>query len=105
MTNYIYIIGSDKPPYKVGISKNPQRRLRDLQTGHPYPLAIHSIIETSITNNKLLESVIHRNLKHFRTSGEWFDLSLEKLKLEVDFVMIRYSEDSTLKTRITQNIL
>ena len=105
MTSYIYIIGSDKPPYKVGISKNPQRRLKNLQTGHPYPLAIHFIVETSVTNNKLLESVIHRNLKHFRTSGEWFDLSLEKLKLEVDFVMIRYSEDSTLKTRITQNIL
>jgi len=105
VTSYIYIIGSDKPPYKVGISKNPQRRLRDLQTGHPYPLAIHSIVETPTSNNKLLESIIHRNLKHLRTSGEWFDIPLEVLKLEVEFVMIRYSEDSTIRTRITQNIL
>jgi hypothetical protein len=105
VSNYIYIIGSDKPPYKVGVSKNPQRRLKNLQTGHPYPLTIHSITETSTANNKLLESVIHRNLKHSRTNGEWFDISLERLKLEVEFVMIRYSEDSTLKTRVTQNIL
>jgi Meiotically up-regulated gene 113 len=105
VTSYIYIIGSDKPPYKVGISKNPQRRLKDLQTGHPYPLTIHSIVETSTANNKLLESVIHRNLRHLRTNGEWFDIPLERLKLEVDFVMIRYSKDPTLKTRVTQNIL
>ena len=30
MVSYIYIIGSDEPPYKIGISKNPEKRLKEL---------------------------------------------------------------------------
>ena len=62
-TSYIYVIGSDNPPYKVGISRDPVRRLKALQTGHPYPLQLHYTKETDCCKTKLLEQVIHRHLK------------------------------------------
>lgn len=105
MVSYLYIIGSDQPPYKVGISKNPDARLKALQTGHPYPLKIHHRIETPANRTKLLETAIHRNLKHNRQTGEWFDLPLERLLLEVEFVMIRYGEDASLKARLDQGLI
>ena len=104
-TSFIYIIGSNKPPYKVGISKNPNRRLKNLQTGHPYPLQIHHLIETNINKTKLLETIIHRNLKFHKTNGEWFDMSLQNLKLQVEFVLIRYGEEENLSILVKERII
>lgn len=98
--SYIYIIGSDNPPYKVGISKDPQKRLKTLQTGHPQKLRIHLLKETDATKTKLLESAIHYNMKFYRTNGEWFDLPLEKVVNEVEFALIRYQDDPNLHVRI-----
>ena len=105
MISYVYIIGSDKPPYKVGISKNPEARLRALQTGHPNRLQIHHKTETPANRTKLLETVIHNNLKHSRQTGEWFDLPLDKLLLEVEYVMIRYAEDPILHQIVRNRIV
>ena len=105
MVSYVYVIGSDNPPYKVGISKNPEARLRALQTGHPGRLRIHHKTETPAHRTKLLETVIHNNLKHSRQTGEWFDLPLDKLLLEVEFVMIRYAEDPALSIMVKQKLI
>jgi hypothetical protein len=103
--SYIYVIGGDEPPFKVGISKDPTKRLKNLQTGHPYPIRIHSLTETCVTKTKLLETVIHRNLKHLRTSGEWFDVPVKDLILEVQYVIMRYGEDPILKTLLKHKII
>jgi hypothetical protein len=105
MISYVYIIGTDTPPYKVGISRNPQRRLRALQTGHPEQLRIHHQIATDAAKTRLLESVIHNNLKLHRCAGEWFDMPLDKLRLEVDYVMIRYAEDPALHLLVRQGLI
>lgn len=104
-TSFIYVIGSNNPPYKVGISKDPNRRLKNLQTGHPYPLEIHLLKETDVAKTKLLETVIHRHLKLYKTNGEWFNLSLEDIKLEVEFAIIRYGEDPILKSMLRAGII
>ena len=103
--SYIYVIGGLEPPFKVGISENPQKRLKSLQTGHPYPLQIHSLTETCVTKTKLLETVIHRNLKHLRTNGEWFDVPVKDLILEVQYVIMRYGEDPILKTLLKHHMI
>lgn len=100
--SYIYIIGADQPPYKVGISKDPQRRLKNLQTGHPQKLRIHDLKETNAEKTKLLESAIHYHLKHHRTHGEWFNMSLENIMLEVEYALMRYEEDPILRTRVRE---
>ena len=98
--SYIYVIGSDDPPYKVGISKAPDQRLRSLQTGHPQKLRIHSLRETDAEKTKLLERVIHHHLKHYRTHGEWFDMSLRNILLEVEYALMRWEDDPSLRTRV-----
>jgi hypothetical protein len=103
--SYIYIIGSVAPPYKVGISKDPKRRLKALQTGFPLPLSILHQVQLPATRTKLLETVIHRNLKHHRLAGEWFDVPLDQLILEVEFTIIRYLDDASLRIQLTQGLI
>ena len=103
--SYIYVIGSDTPPYKVGISKNPERRLKNLQTAFPYELKIHVKKPTEAVKVKLLETIIHRNINNYKTKGEWFDIELSKLLLEIDFALIRYEDDPLLKTLVKDKIL
>jgi len=104
-TSFIYIIGSDQPPYKVGISRDPEKRLKSLQTGHPFPLKLHYSKETEICKTKLLETVIHRHLKLYKTSGEWFDVSLKNLILDVEFAILRYGEDPILKSLLKAHLI
>jgi len=98
-TSYIYIIGCDRPPYKVGISKYPEKRLKQLQTGHPRKLYIHSLTETDSLKTREIESIIHKTLKFQNTNGEWFDVDLDDLMAEINFAMIRYYNDPILLIR------
>lgn len=56
---------------KVGRSKNPDRRLKQLQTGSPHPLRL--ILHAPGRGD--LERQIHRLMKdrRIRRSGEWFE--------------------------------
>lgn len=72
----IYLI-SDGDKYKIGISKNPYKRLKQLQTGHPKTLKLIKIFHFK-SHDKLTERImekrIHYLLRQFRTryNGEWF---------------------------------
>jgi len=103
--SYIYVIGSDNPPYKVGISRDPAKRLKSLQTGHPFPLQLHYSKATDICKTKLLETVIHRHLKFHKTSGEWFDVVLANLILDVEYAIMRYGEDPILKSLLKAHMI
>ena len=103
--SYIYVIGSDNPPYKVGISRDPAKRLKSLQTGHPFPLQLHYTKATDICKTKLLETVIHRHLKLHKTSGEWFDVVLKDLILDVEYAIMRYGEDPILKSLLKAHMI
>jgi hypothetical protein len=57
--------------FKVGRTCDPQRRLRELQTGAPHPLRIILVAE----NQGNREITVHKRLRAYRTrrySGEWF---------------------------------
>lgn len=103
--NYIYIIGSDEPPFKIGITNNLDKRLKNLQTGHPKLLKIHEYKEVTSDKVRLLERVIHRHLKMYRTHGEWFDISLENARLELEFALIRYENDPTVAMRLKDHLI
>jgi hypothetical protein len=105
MLSYIYIIGSDKPPYKIGISRNPERRLKNIQTGHPHKLQIWELRETDSKRTKLLESVIHKHLVNYRMTGEWFNIPLEEAKHHVDFALIRYEDDPLLEHLVKNKLI
>lgn len=79
---YIYLIQKNTESiYKIGISDNPLKRLKQLQTGNSSRL--HLIKVFPVANARAIEKRLHRLLMFHRysPSGEWFRLSEEYLKL------------------------
>ena len=65
----LYIIQSDfTGSIKIGRSKHPDKRLKELQTGCPYRLKIIYVFK----DKGWLENHIHSLLLDFRLKGEWF---------------------------------
>lgn len=72
---HLYIIQSDVTgAFKVGRSKNPERRLKQLQTGSPYKLKLICVLENKGYQEKLLHSQLNESGR--RCKGEWFDFDL-----------------------------
>lgn len=65
---YLYFIGADDGPIKIGITSNPKSRLRTLQSGYPLKLKILALVP----NASLQESVYHERFAELRMEGEWF---------------------------------
>ena len=65
----LYIIQSDVTGMiKVGRSKNPLKRLKQLQTGNPNKLKLIA----SFKGEGWKEKSIHERLDRYRLEGEWF---------------------------------
>ncbi len=70
---HLYIVQSAVTgAFKVGRSSNPERRLKELQTGSPYKLKIILVLE----NQGHRERRLHNRLMGYRSQGtyqgEWF---------------------------------
>lgn len=73
---YLYVIASlEMGVCKIGISNNPEDRLKGLQTGFPFPL----VILEKIPQLEHKEREIHQLLSDFKLLGEWFDLIVYSL--------------------------
>jgi predicted GIY-YIG superfamily endonuclease len=72
----VYLIKENEhSTYKIGVSINPEKRLKQLQTGNSSELSlIHSYPSTYA--NKI-EKTLQRKYSLEKTNGEWFQLSLE----------------------------
>jgi len=70
---FIYVIQADQE-LKIGMSHDPERRLKALQTSNPSRLSLlHSEeIGGDITLAKNTERKLHRLCKKYRIGGEWF---------------------------------
>tara|TARA_B100000131_G_C18023053_1_gene575364 strand:+ start:493 stop:786 length:294 start_codon:yes stop_codon:yes gene_type:complete len=67
--DFLYIIQSDLTGMiKIGRSKDPVKRLKQLQTGNPNELKLIA----SFKDQGWKEKIIHESLKSFRLKGEWF---------------------------------
>ena len=53
---------------KIGFSRNPDSRVRELATGAPAKLTFLGQVDGPIS----LETALHRHLRNYRVSGEWF---------------------------------
>lgn len=62
------LVGTDY--YKIGVSQNVKRRVRDLQSATPFDLNI--LIDFEVVNAYHLETQIHEKLKYFYVKSEWF---------------------------------
>lgn len=96
---YLYVIceQSDGPrPVKIGFSAEPNKRLKQLQTGHSSPLVLFHKEEVPFENVRALEKLIHKELKHHKARGEWFQISPEDAVLEIKHALIRYGDIENL---------
>jgi hypothetical protein len=65
--------------YKIGISTNPTKRLKDLK--HASGICSLKLISThGLINSKEIESVIHRKFYQKNVIGEWFDLESDEIE-------------------------
>lgn len=73
--HYIYLM-TNGYEYKVGITTNPDRRLKQCQTGNAKTLTYVCIGERSSRESVLFaERSIHNGLRQHRLNGEWFKLN------------------------------
>jgi predicted GIY-YIG superfamily endonuclease len=80
--NHVYLIQSlENGYYKIGVSKNPNKRIKQLQTGNPATLKLITIFKTE--HSYRIESFFHKRFSHCRREGEWFELNIQN---ELDFL-------------------
>ncbi len=89
---YVYIIENIYlHDTKIGISNNPEKRIKQLQTGSSRQLVIRHTIKFNTRNEATrVENALHKKYSKYRLTGEWFEIDYkkvlkyieEKLKLE-----------------------
>lgn len=79
--SYVYVIatvrgGRAVAPIKVGMSDDPKKRRRQLQTGYPYPLMlVHAFATPDRKTAVSLESGFRRMKEDRHLLGDWFDIA------------------------------
>lgn len=98
--DYIYIISNSNGFVKVGVSKNPTKRVKQLQTGNGEKLKLLFTEEFECTRKHLLhiEKKIHKDLsqKCSKQIGEWFQISpeqIQSIKNTIIWHRIRYEDN------------
>lgn len=79
---YVYLIQSlEDSSYKIGISKNPNKRLEQLQTGNSSQLKLVDKYKSEYASQ--IEKSLQRRYSHLKKEGEWFYFSIGN---EVTFI-------------------
>jgi len=87
----MYVIAaSETGPVKLGISADPEQRLKALQTGHPQKLSIWHCEPVQADRIKLYERLLHRDNNHHRLRSEWFNMTTSDAAAYCVFTTIHY---------------
>lgn len=81
---YVYMMESIRDydtAYKIGYSKNPNKRLENIQTGNDGFVKL--VYTYNSPNARKIEKAIHRFYGHRNKNMEWFDLDMKDV---VDFI-------------------
>ncbi len=80
-SGYIYLIKSTSGHYKIGQSKNPRRRLIELQKGATIgPFELDLICYFAVNDMDEAENYLHAVYHDSRINGEWFLLNNEQVE-------------------------
>jgi predicted GIY-YIG superfamily endonuclease len=93
---FIYVIGPEDGPQKIGITNNLKTRLMAIQTGNPDKLYVHHFEEVNPKRVRMLEKKIHSELNYKKLKGEWFNITKEDAVDYVIYFNIRYADDPLL---------
>lgn len=73
---YIYLIGNSER-FKIGFSKNPEHRLKTLQTGNSENLILYKKYHSPKFYLKI-EKALHFTYGHQNYNNEWFSLTIDE---------------------------
>lgn len=74
---YIYLIQSiENGYYKIGVSKHPKKRVKQLQTGNSSELKLIESYQSEHAHK--VERALQRRYGYLKKEGEWFDLSIKE---------------------------
>lgn len=79
--------------YKIGVSQNPERRVKDLNN-RPYKTTL--IVKTKPFNDYTafnIEKELHSYLKEYKVGGEWFNLPIQ---LVCDIANVLLNKDTPI---------
>lgn len=73
---YVYLIQSlENNTYKIGMSKNPNMRVKQLQTGNSSELKLIESYQSKHASK--IEKTLQRKYSSKKRKGEWFEFSIE----------------------------
>ena len=82
----VYLISSgkdDNKKYKIGFTRKPiDQRVKQLKTGNHEELIVEKLFNSKWGTK--IEAVLHRNYKHLKISGEWFELNQTQVDKFID---------------------
>lgn len=82
MIKSVYLMKSlSNSDYKIGVSKNPKNRVKNIQTGNSGDIVIVDCYESEHAHK--IEKTLQRRYGSLNKRGEWFKLSIEN---EVSFI-------------------
>jgi hypothetical protein len=83
----LYVLGNKDMGFcKIGIACDIQRRMKEIQTGCPYPLVLWFF--KPMQGAAIIEKKLHRQFSDYRLNGEWFSSDVFSL---VDWASLQYS--------------
>lgn len=73
---YVYLIEDfNNNIYKIGVTKDLKKRLRNLQTGNSNQISIKYTYETEYPFR--IEQMLHNKFKEYKELNEWYNLPKE----------------------------
>lgn len=76
---YIYVLTDKTTRYKIGKTKDIQKRIRELQTGSSRRLYMYRW--KYVSDMKKAENGLHKIFSAHRKQGEWFELDEKNINL------------------------
>jgi predicted GIY-YIG superfamily endonuclease len=90
---FVYLIRlSDNSTYKIGVTKNINKRIKELQTGNAEEIFLVDKYESD--NAFKIEKALHNFFQHKKKLNEWFDFGIED---ELKFKELCLTIDNNLK--------
>jgi hypothetical protein len=97
-TQFVYVIGPETGPLKIGVATALDKRLQSLQIGCWHTLSVRHSTTVPADIAYPLERALHNRFKTQHLRGEWFDIPLDEAvaavdSLAQDLVRARASQD------------
>ena len=90
---YLYCIANAAGSVKFGFSKDPDRRVRALQTGSADELVLLETVSVPEGRVREFERQLHAEFAHCRSRGEWFNINPEDAVSYLTWFEIHYLSD------------